>query len=320
MKYAEFKNGLQSGKEYSVLLFQGEEDFFKDSGLALIKQTLISEPSLNYSYFDGEKLDESEMLSSISALPFLSEKRLTVIKEFYPKANLAEKVATLARDNVSAVVAIFNGKSAEALAKQPNVTVIDCKRLDETECAKYLISVFSAQKFEIDFATAKLLAEYCLCDLKRMQTEISKLTSYAQGENKITQQDIEALVNKDADYKIYEITNYIGKKDFVRALEVLSEMLSRGETPQRVITSIYNYLRRLLHVKISDKPRAELAKMLDVKDFALTKLTEQVKMFSARSIKKAIDYISTSDFLIKSGGMEANNAMWNILFGIMIEK
>jgi dGTPase len=49
------------------------------------------------------------------------------------------------------------------------------------------------------------------------------------------------MVARDTEYKIYEMTDYIGKQKFDKALEILLDMLGKGEPPARIITSLYNY-------------------------------------------------------------------------------
>ena len=42
MKYAEFKNGLESGDVFSVYLFEGEDAFFRERGLSLLKNKFVT--------------------------------------------------------------------------------------------------------------------------------------------------------------------------------------------------------------------------------------------------------------------------------------
>ena len=103
------------------------------------------------------------------------------------------------------------------------------------------------------------------------------------------------------------------------ALEVIKEMMAKGEPPQRLIVSIYNYYRRLLHVAISDQDNAVLAKLLEAQDFVIRNLKTQSKMFSKRAIKRAVDVLVDADYKSKSGAMDFNEAFWLSIFKIMVE-
>ena len=60
------------------------------------------------------------------------------------------------------------------------------------------------------------------------------------------------MVARDTEYKVYEMTDYIAKRKFDMALTVIKDMMSKGETAQRILTAVYNYYRRLLHCAISN--------------------------------------------------------------------
>ena len=115
------------------------------------------------------------------------------------------------------------------------------------------------------------------------------------------------------------MTDYIGKKKFDSALSVISDMLSKGETPQRIILSVYNYFRRLLLSAISGKTPAQLAECFGIKEFAAAKTREQAKMFRMRSLKKAVDALIDADYKIKSGTADADETMWITVFSIMTD-
>ena len=173
---------------------------------------------------------------------------------------------------------------------------------------------------EIDLESAKTLAEYCLRDMTRVEGETEKLIAYAYDKKVITLKDIEEIVNKDSEFKIFDMTDYIAQKKFDLALTVITDMLSKGETMQMVLSSVYNYFRRLLHVAISDKTDAELATLMGVKsDFYIKKLKAQAKMFKKKSLKKAVDLLSDTDYMIKSGIVDAEDRIWHNIFTIITE-
>ena len=87
MNYTEFKNGLEKGEVYPIYLFEGEDAFFRERGLSLLKSKFISQPELNYSVFQGDNFALNDLMSSLTAYPFMSKKRMTVIRDFLPKAN-----------------------------------------------------------------------------------------------------------------------------------------------------------------------------------------------------------------------------------------
>ena len=58
MKFVLFKKSLEEGAQ-PIYLFDGEEEYFKERGEAMLKEKFLGEPSLNYTVFQGESLKGS---------------------------------------------------------------------------------------------------------------------------------------------------------------------------------------------------------------------------------------------------------------------
>ncbi len=319
--YTEFKNGIANGEEFPVYLFEGEDAFFRERGLKLVLKEFVSEPSLNLTNLDSDcSLDE--LLSSLNGYPFMSRKRLTVLREFYPKAEQLKNGLKEYLENPSSecVLAILNEKPAENLKKFSSVYAVDCKKADVALLIKWIKAECSKSNVSIDGETAKMLSDYCLSDMTRIETETNKLIDYVQNIGVITAKDVDEMVARDTDYKVYEMTDYIAKKKFDLALGVIKDMGAKGETGQRILSAVYNYFRKLLHAGISGKTASEIASAFSMKEYPAKKLIEQAGMFKKKALKNAVDRLTEADFSIKSGLTDVDEQMWLTVFAIMIEK
>ncbi len=319
LSFTEFRNKLNSEESSAVYLFEGEDAYFRERGLTLLKNKFINEPSLNYVCLPSDcSLDE--LLASLNGYPFLSLKRMTVLKEFYPKADLLKRGLKeyLEKPSDVGILVILNEKACEPLKKFTSVCAVDCKKAELGLLVKWIKAECSRNSVEVDGETASMLAEFCLSDMTRIQTETEKLISYVGDRGKITIKDVKDMVARDTEYKIYEMTDYISKRKFDSALAVIKDMMSKGETAQRILSSVYNYYRRLLHAAISGKNASELAVAFGMKEYPSKKLLEQSAKFKKRSLKSAVDKLTEADFNIKSGKMEMNQQMWLTLFEVML--
>ncbi len=319
--FTEFKKELSNGKECPVYLFEGEDAYFRERGLSLLVKEFVSEPSLNLTNLESD-CGIDELVISLNGYPFMSRKRLTVIREFYPKAEQLKKGLKEYLENPSSecVLAVLNEKPCETLKKFDSVEVVDCKKADSTLLIKWIKAECIKSNVTIDGETASRLAEYCLSDMTRIETETHKLIDYACDVGKITVLDVDQMVSRDTDYKIYEMTDYIAKKKFDLAIDIIKDMSSKGETGQRILSSIYNYFRKLLHAGISGKTASELATAFGIKEYPAKKLIEQSKMFKKKSLKNAVDCLIEADFNIKSGKIDVDEQTWIAVFAIMTER
>lgn len=320
MNYTDFKKSIDKGEYKSIYLFEGEDVFFANRGLALLKDKLISEPDLNLKVFSDGVL-ENELASSLDSFPFMSEYRLTVVKEFYPDKNfLKGKIkGYLSNPYPNSVLVIQNIKPCDALKKLDTVCVVDCSKADAGLLSKWIKAEGFKNGVEFTDKAVGMLIEYCLSDMTRINTETHKLISYALKTGVVNEDDVDLLVSKDTEYKIYQLTDFIGKRQFEDAIKIISELISKGETEQRLIVSMYNYFRRLLHVAISDKSNFELSKLIGVQEFAIQKLKRQASMFKKKALKTAVDVLSDADYFVKSGVMGESTAMWLSLFKIITD-
>ena len=320
LKYAEFKNGLEDGKEFSVYLFEGEDGYFRERGMNLLKKTFITEPELNFVSLNGDA-EVGELLSSLEGFPFMSKKRMTVISEFYPKQDFFKSGLKAYLENPSSlsVLIILNEKPCDALKKFSSVCVVDCGKADSALIVRWIKAECNKASVSIEAETAKTLSDFCLSDMTRIENETKKLISYVGDGGIITTDTVNEMVAKDSEHKIYEMTDYIAKKQFDKALTVIKDMTSKGETPQRLLVSIYNYFRKLLHAAISDMELNELATALGVKEYAAKKTKEQASKFKKRALKSAVDALVEADYLIKSGKRDADEASYLTIFKIMTD-
>ncbi len=321
MKYIEFKNELENDKEYPVYLFEGEDAFFRESGVALLKNKFVAQPELNFVNLDIE-FDIGQLIASLEGYPFMSKKRMTLVREFYPKQERFNEGLKNYLENPfnESLLVIVNEKSSDNFKKFSNVCVVDCSKVDISLLIRWIKGKCKSFNVEIDGETAKSLSEFCLCDMTRIKTETEKLISYVGDGGTITLKDIEQMVSKDLEYKIYELTDYIAKKNFEEALAVIKDMISKGEQSTRLLSYIYNYFRKLLHVAISDMRIEEMAKSFAVKEYAIKKMKEQSEMFKKRSLKNAVDTLCDADYKIKSGLADAEDYSYLTIFKIMTEK
>lgn len=320
MKYTEFKSGLEGGESFPVYLFEGEDAFFRERGLALLKSKFISNPEIDCSVMDGD-FSANDLVGNLSGYPFLSKKRMVVLREFYPKQELFKNGLREYLENPSplSILVVLNEKPCEPLKKYPSVLTVDCAKQDALLVARFVKSECAREGVEIDLECARLIGEYCLFDMTRVDVETQKVIAYAKQDGIVTKPIIEMLVSKDNQFKIYELTNFIGKKDFKNAMAVIKELMAKGESEQGILNYVYTYFRRLLHVAISNMDKKEMANVFKVKEYALTKMQEQSAMFSKRNLKKAVDMLTDIDYKVKSGRADVNEKMWLVIFKIITE-
>ena len=84
-----------------------------------------------------------------------------------------------------------------------------------------------------------------------------------------------------------------------------------------ILGLITNHFRRIIFCGLSDYTNEELADMLKVKPFAVLKARNQSKLYSKIQLKKILELLEELDFMIKSGKMQYENAIYYLVFNIL---
>ena len=319
MEFAEFRQKLDGEKLSPIILFEGEESYLADSGLNALKDRFVEFPDLNFSKTDGVA-DVNALVSNLDAFPFMSRKRIVAVTEFYPTASIlkGELGDYIKNPPESTIFVIINKKSCDALKKQPTVTTVACVKQDKVVLMKWFIRELSNAGLKISSDLAIKIVEYSLQDMTKINNEVQKLASYCLGKETVTADDVDKVVIKEADYRIYELTEFVAKRDFDNAFVVLTDMLEGGEPPQKLLVSLYYHYRKLFHVAVANGTDAEIAKALGVKEYAIQALRRQVKNFNLKSLKNAIDVLADYDYKFKSGEVDVDTAFLLSVFKSMI--
>ena len=190
MKYVEFKKFTDENGALPIYLFEGEEIFFLEKGEALLKSRFLQESTLDYIAYDGAALKGEKLKTltdSVNCFPFLSERRIVRVTEFYPTEKeyeqyLAGLFENPPKDSILLIMNSGKGKTGSAvLAKKPNVTYGDCARSDEETIKKWIYVTCKREGVYADGITCGKLASYCVFDMSRISKETEKLLSYCKA-------------------------------------------------------------------------------------------------------------------------------------------
>ncbi len=323
MRMEELKTSLQKGIA-PVYLIEGEDAFLRESAVKTLQERCLTSPELNLSIFDGSFVRENpeEMIGALMQYPFMSEKRVVVVRDYNPTAtDLKNKAIRGYFESPvdTSLLIIVNNDSCASLKKFDCITVVDCGKATMETLVRYIQITLKKNNLIITTKNAQLLADYCKLEMTKISGEVEKLIAYCFGNAEVTEEDIEELVIKENDYQIYELTEQIARKNNAKAYAILADMLSKSNDHNRIFTSIYYHFRKLFYCSVSKKPTSVLAKELGVKnEYAIKKLTEQCKRFTPKKLKQTVDMFVKYDADFKSGKISIQNAL-NLAIGKIME-
>lgn len=310
MKFEELKQSLTTHIDACYNIF-GQDEFMKDSALNQLKEKVVTSlPELNYTTFYSDELDEKKFFECMDSLPFLSEKKIIVLKVYSSKKlTFSDKLINYLKNIPPFCVFIIVSDVAFTL-KGITFTTIDCTKISRNIIEKFILSTVKKHNSNIDNESLNLLIEYCDESMMYVNTELNKCLSYT---NNITKTVIDELVDKHTEYKIFDFTNAIAKKENEKAIYLLKKFLSDKNSPP-LIPVLYTHFRRLYFISATGKNDYDLAEELKINKFAVTKMREQLKFFKENDLKEILNMISDFDNKIKSGKIDDLSAIYSIVF------
>jgi len=118
-----------------------------------------------------------------------------------------------------------------------SIRTIDAESLDDYQAAaeRWIRARVATAGMEIEAAGARLLAERCGTDLKRLRNDLDRLLLYAMGQKVIARDDVRDMVGPAALQDDWAMTNAIEAGNGAAALQQLALLLESGAPPEKIL-------------------------------------------------------------------------------------
>lgn len=294
-----------------LYLFLGEEVFLTDFYIQSVKKTLLKEDSFDFIVFDSE--DISALQEAVEGVPMLNEHKVVVVRGQDLTAELkpAEvEFLTELLDNVpNSTCLIFSSVTVKKNTKlykvlQDKCTVCQFERQKPAEIVRWLVNVAKTNDMLLDRDTAALLLEYAGSDMTTLKTELDKLFSYCVDTKIITSKDVEDIVIRTVDAKIYYLLDAVFGGDSEKAFMLLQELKIENEKPIYINASIMGTLRSLIeHAYLQKEGRsaAAITDKLRLRPIQAKKNTAYLKRIDVTFLENMLKRCVDLDMQMKRG-------------------
>ena len=322
MNFVDLKANLLKNIDCAYIL-EGVDDFLLTSAHNLIvKYSKIEMPELNVIEFKEGIIDFEEVIRALNTLPVFCDKKIVYVDLRMSKQSELKNTKALEdylkSPNSSSVLIINIGNNTLKLNLTNNVIVVDCNRLSEKIVSLKIKQIVQKQGKTIDDQAIKLLCDYTLCDLSRISTELDKLVGFVGSNGSITSQDIACMVTPSLEYQVFELTDALAKKNIEKVYAILDDMKSKKDEYRTLPAIIFSHFRRLFMVSLNqDRNKAEIARLLGVKEYAVKMSMTQVGLFSKSQLKKIEELCNQVDFDLKQSNISIDNAINLIVLTIL---
>lgn len=318
-------------------LFHGEDDLSIDESVNKMRRDLGENGDLNTSEYEGEQASVPEIINAVSSYPFLSDKRLVIVKgliAWITRKGAGETgkqaVELLLRDlpqlpDFARLVLVERGtiNEKDKLVQLARSAANGYEKAFSVpkDLAPWIIKRAQTEyQVEIEPRAAAALAEVIGDDLRRADNELVKLATFIAPNTLIKDEHVAALTPYVAEANIFYMVDAITEGRGAQALRLLHRLLSdKDQDPFGIFGMINRQFRLLLLAKeylATGGDARKLAAGIKVAPYVGDKLAKQSRAFTLAQLEQIYRTLLDYDFKMKTGQLEPKLALDLLVTGL----
>ena len=263
---------------------------------------------------DKQSINPVDLTASVSAVPFLSERRLVIVNEFFSKTkgkkqvkgweNLSQIVKNIPPTNDLLFRESQDSFKSNSLFKQiaELASVREFAMPHGSAINKWIQERVNDKGGDIDNKAISRLAHVIGPNTWALDAEIEKLILYAD-DRQISSSDIDLLTTDNHQDSIFRAVD-MALNGNPHAMASVKTILNGSESPGYILAMIHRQVRLLITAKMSHGEqisRNDLSKQLNLRGYAMDKLLEEVRRHNLSKLMAAHSLLAETDEKIKTG-------------------
>lgn len=301
------------------ILYGPDENLIKDA-VNKVANTVVDEifRDLNLVKFDGMKVQFDEVMNACETLPFMSEKKVVIVfradflgarddRESKKKVeDFYNYLSTLPPYTILLMYYVFNDdreKASNNIKKFSKVaTLVQVDKLKGNRLYKKVADIFQERQRTINKVLLQFFCDHVDNNMEIINNEINKLLDYTEG-REITKQDIIDLLPQSNNDDIFDLVDFVSQRKPEKAINILNELLFKGESVTGVLFMIERQFKLLYSIKLGieeGKNKDILVKELKLHPYVCEKLINQSRKFSLNQIRACMKMCLDTEKALKS--------------------
>ena len=312
----------------SIYVIYGKEESLVNAECrALVDQLLESQQrTTGLLNADAAQVSVSDVLDELRTAPFLTEKRVVVVKgadDFVSEnRQLLERYFDSPCPTGIFILTVKSWPSKTKLAKKLGKVgkLIGVTQPKTWQLPGRLVKYASdAHDKKLTTEAAELLVELSGDELARLYSEVDKLALFADAEKVITPGHIEQLVGHNRIFGVFQVIDAIVAGNVGQAISRLRNMFAEDKTAEYTVVGAFAFhFRRMFNAKAllgKGLRPAEVASRLRIwgnKDGFF----QQVRKMTLGQMGSVLQQLATIDFKIKTGQTKAEVAVEQLVLNL----
>ncbi len=300
-----------------IIVLEGKDEYRLSERVSEFRLT-VTPPEMsdiNTTMLDGNIVTIEELLTSLSTVPFMADRRLVIVegllnrfggskkdlgewlnfpdllKDLPPTANLLliEREPIPANKLLSTILRLGQVEKFSPLRHRDLLDWINAR------CSKLGL--------EIERTAIALIADSVGSELRVIDSELNKIKTYSRG-RLITREDITLMVPYVRQQNVFRVVDSVIEGRTRDALNASAMLIGLGESPSGIVRMIERQLRFLILAKhlLSRKiPTGDIGKHINLSGYPLQKTLEMERKISQARIMSMHDNLLKSNIRVREG-------------------
>lgn len=296
-----------------IVTITGANDFARKQELdLLVHDFLQAHDDMAIERLDGEDTSADRMQEAVSSLPFLTARKMVILREPGKQKAFAENIDTILKEVADTTDAIiFEPKLDKRLGyyktlkKQTDFR--EFGELDSNGLAKWVAEYVKKQGGALQPADARLLIDRLGISQQLLKSELDKLLAY---DDTITRESIELLVEPLPQSTVFELLDAAFQGKTARMLELYREQRALKVEPQAIIAMIAWQLHVLAVIKAAGQRGTDgIAKQAKLNPFVVRKSQALARNLTPDQVKQMVAELLDLDVKLKTVSIDADEAL-----------
>ena len=328
-----FRKNLSAKKIAPIYFLAGEENFLLEDSLKRIEK-VINTDDLNREVFQATESSGNDILNSVETLPFLTDKRIVILKMANKLKNDDFKIITKVIENpvdTACFIIMFPEKVKNSTSKRKDLIAlcedsdycycVDCKKMYEKDVKLFIQDEFNNRGKTIEPEVVQQIGNDTGLDLQNVSNEIEKISLYLGKDKKnVTVEDFIKISGFTKEINIFMLTNAIEEKNLKYSLFIIEQMLKTGESAIGLLSTISGAVRKMLMAKSlmeeKDYSMKDALNYIRVYSYFQYKYASNLSKYTLLHLKMCLKEILKTDIALKTGKTDEKSAIENLVLFI----
>lgn len=306
----------------------GQDAFLVSKACEKLVDSVLGDEDRSMALYEprADQAQLSDVLDELRTVPFLTSKRVVLIKDAEPfvKANSGALEAYLDNPSPTGVLILTQTSWDKRTRLHKKIQNTNCLtevgKLYSNQLPGYIASYAQqTHAFRLDANTSRFLVELVGDDPGRLCREVDKLVMYVSPRKTITMQDIESLIGHNRMFDAFGVIDAISIGQVGPAISRVRKMFEADKSTEYSVVGAFGYhFRRLFQVKamITKGVSPQQAAMKMGVRFKQAELLQQVARMSLNQLSWVLAELGRIDFGLKTGQTSAPIAIERLILKI----